>query len=294
MRILSSHLKEGRSGHITLMDLLAIKDMSLIKYTIGGAPYKAAQISNTGNSVMQDGIQKTFKQWEADTFEHATVVVQSLKKKQFLSQLLNRKIIAPTSIYIISLASIRWKEAIRYVDSNNVLTIPPLPDDDHHCDSILMLASTSDTTSPPKVGPDEVVLVCEEKSMSGNNESNDIWRGHFTQGQAGEKETQKESDLEGDKAGYLRALQEGRFIYVYVTTHGGPSVYLTAEDVHGSPSNSLGVLVLNQEVTKRILGPIYDVYAPEAVQQSMDQAEKGRLLPQSSSESKDIATNDKK
>eukprot|EP01035_Chromulina_nebulosa_P024320 gene24320-biopygen15855 len=70
-----------------------------------------------------------------------------------------------------------------------------------------------------------------------------------------------ESDLEGDKAGYLRALQEGRFIYVYVTTHGGPSVYLTAEDVHGSPSNSLGVLVLNQEVTKRILGPIYDVYA---------------------------------
>eukprot|EP01036_Dinobryon_divergens_P024909 gene24909-33402_t len=197
MKILSLHLKEGRSGHTTLMDLLAIKDMSAIKYTIGGAPYKAAQISNTGNS--------------------------SWKKKEFLSQLLNRKIIAPTSIDIISLASSPWKESI-------LLTIPPLPDDDRHCDSMLflrMLASTSGMTSPPEVGPDEVVLVCGEKAMSmgDNNESNEIWRGHFTQvqGQAGEKEKGPydqhgkfcqavagitESDLEGDTAGYLRALQE--------------------------------------------------------------------------------------
>ena len=70
-----------------------------------------------------------------------------------------------------------------------------------------------------------------------------------------------ESDLEGDR-GYLRALMEGRFIYVYVTTHDGPTVYLTSQDLPHIQSNSLGVLVLNREVTQRILGvTFYDVYA---------------------------------
>ena len=61
---------------------------------------------------------------------------------------------------------------------------------------------------------------------------------------------------------------EGRFLYVYVTTHPGPSVYLAAEDLHGivaqetkSPSPYQGVLVLSRDVTKDILGAtLFDVY----------------------------------
>eukprot|EP01035_Chromulina_nebulosa_P069361 gene69361-biopygen28230 len=114
MRILSSHLKEESSGQTTLMDLLAIKDMSLIK----------------------------------------------------------------------------------------------------------MLPSGMTSSPPTKVGSDEIVLVFKEKSTG---DSYEIWWGHFTQGQAGEKEkgpydqhgkfcqavaSITESDLEGDTGGYLRALKE--------------------------------------------------------------------------------------
>jgi hypothetical protein len=71
-----------------------------------------------------------------------------------------------------------------------------------------------------------------------------------------------ESDLEDDQGGYLRALKEGRFIFVYATMHDeGPTVYLTAQDLPHIQSNSLGVLVLNRDVAKRILGTIFDVYA---------------------------------
>eukprot|EP01036_Dinobryon_divergens_P040129 gene40129-53013_t len=130
-----------------------------------------------------------------------------------------------------------------------------------------MLPSGMTSSPPTKVGSDEIVLVFKEKSTG---DSYEIWWGHFTQGQAGEKEkgpydqhgkfcqavaSITESDLEGDTGGYLRALKEGRFIYVYMTTHGGPLVYLTAQDLPDIKCDSLGVLVLNQEVTKR---PIYD------------------------------------
>ena len=281
MRILSSHLKEGSSGYTTLQDLLAIKDMSMIKYTIGGAPYKAAKISNTGKSVTQDGVRKSLKQWEADTFEYVAQGVKSAAKRKTLEELLLRKIIAPTRIDITSVASSRncfaWKDSIRSIDSELVLTIP-LPNNDHG--NLLMffrmLASGSTSPPPNKVGPDEIVLVFEEKSKGENNESNEIWWGHFAQGKAGKNMKGPydqhgkfceavmritESDLEGDTEGFLRALKEGRFIYVYVTTHDGPTVYLTAKDLPDIKCNSLGVLILNREVTQRILGPIFNVYA---------------------------------
>jgi hypothetical protein len=73
-----------------------------------------------------------------------------------------------------------------------------------------------------------------------------------------------EADLVGDN-GYLRALMEGRFLYVYVTTHPGPCVYLTAEDLVGittKMTKSQGVLVLNRDVTQKIIGStIFDLYA---------------------------------
>eukprot|EP01035_Chromulina_nebulosa_P022916 gene22916-biopygen15191 len=281
IRILSSHLKEGSSsGQTTIKDLLAIKDLSLIKYTIGGAPYKAAKISNSGKSVTPDGVQKTFMEWEADTFEYV-VQGKNVAKRDTLEDLLLRKIIAPTRVDIMKLASSRnlfaWKEAIRSINSKLVLEIPA-PNNDH-CDLMMffrMLASGTTSPPPTKVGSDEIVLVFEEKSKGENNDSNEIWWGYFTQ-KDGEKEkgpydqhdkfckavaSITESDLEGDTGGYyLRALKEGRFIYVYVTTHGGPTVHLTAQDLPGMECNSLGVLVLNREVTKRILGPIFDVYA---------------------------------
>jgi hypothetical protein len=137
-----------------------------------------------------------------------------------------------------------------------------------------MLASGTTSPPPTQVGPDEIVLVFEEKSKGENNDSNEVWWGHFIQGKTGEKgpydqhgkfcqavASITESDLEGDTGGYLRALKEGRFIYVYVTTHGGPTVYLTAEDFPDIMCDFLGVLVLSREVTKRILGSIFDVYA---------------------------------
>ena len=72
-----------------------------------------------------------------------------------------------------------------------------------------------------------------------------------------------EADLVGDN-GYLRALMEGRFLVVYMTTHPGPSVYLAAEDLDGiaaKETKSLGVLVLSRDVTKDILGStLFDVY----------------------------------
>ena len=71
-----------------------------------------------------------------------------------------------------------------------------------------------------------------------------------------------EEDLEGDN-GYLRALKDGRFLYVYVTTHPGPTVYLCPEDLTGvsTDTQSQGVLVLNRDVTEKLLGIVFEVYA---------------------------------
>ena len=51
-------------------------------------------------------------------------------------------------------------------------------------------------------------------------------------------------------------------MYVFVTTHPGPSVYLSSQDLDGIAStHSQGVLALNREVTKDFLGIFFEVYA---------------------------------
>ena len=275
MRILSSHLKERSPGQTTLKDLLAI-DMSAIKYTVGGTPYNAAKISGTGKTVEQDGVpKKKIKQWEKDTFEYASCSEESFAKKDFLSDLLSRGIIVPKELLLSTMWSSSqiadWKISIKAIDSTLDLR-EPRPNNDH-CDLMLFarMVSSITTSSPTKIGSDEIVLVFEEKSMAENSSGDKVWRGHFIQDGKGPYDQYgkfnqavasiTESDLQDDQGGYLRALKEGRFIYVYVTTHAGPTVYLTVQDLPHIQSNSLGVLVLNRDVTRRILGTIYDVYA---------------------------------
>ena len=274
MRILSSHLREHSPGLTTLKDLLAI-DMSAIKYTIGGTPYNAAKISGTGKTVEQNGTQKNLKQWEVDTFEQASGE-KNLAKKLFLLDLLSRGIIVPQIFNDIEpLSSSRnltaWKKSIKAINSNLFLR-EPRPNNDH-CDLMLFvrMVTSITTSSQTKIGRDEIVLVLEVKTKAENSSGNKIWRGHFIQqGNGPYNQYGKfcqtvasitESDLEDDQGGYLRALKEGRFIYVYATTHDGPTVYLSAQDLPHIQSNSLGVLVLNGDVAKRILGTIFDVYA---------------------------------
>jgi hypothetical protein len=106
MRILSSHLKERSPGQTTLMDLLAI-DMSAVKYTIGGAQYNAAKISDTGETVEQDGVaQKNTRSFLRITFcftapRYTGAVLQetSIRKTQYLFN--------PSFIFAIGVAKCR-------------------------------------------------------------------------------------------------------------------------------------------------------------------------------------------
>ena len=199
-----------------------------------------------------------------------------MAKKLFLLDLLSRGIIVPQIFNDIEpLSSSRnltaWKKTIKAINSNLFLK-EPRPNNDH-CDLMLFvrMVTSITTSSQTKIGRDEIVLVLEVKTKAENSSGNKIWRGHFIQqGNGPYNQYGKfcqtvasitESDLEDDQGGYLRALKEGRFIYVYVTTHDGPTVYLTAQDLPHIQSNSLGVLVLNGDVAKRILGTIFDVYA---------------------------------
>ena len=282
MRILSMHLKEHSPGQTTLMDLLAIH-MSAVKYTIGGTSYNAAKISGTGKTVRQDGVaRKNLQQWEKDTFEYACSE-ESFAKKHFLFDLLSRGIIVPQLFSDIEPLSssqnlTAWKKSIGAINSNLILK-EPRPNNDH-CELMLfarMATTIATTSSQTKIGRDEIVLVFEQKSQAENSFRNKVWLGHFIQqGKDGQEKgpydqygqfcqvvaSITESDLENDQGGYLRALQEGRFIFVYATMHDeGPTVYLTAQDLAHIPSNSLGVLVLNRDVAKRVLGTIFDVYA---------------------------------
>jgi hypothetical protein len=76
-----------------------------------------------------------------------------------------------------------------------------------------------------------------------------------------------DADLEGDN-GYLTALKEGRYLFVYITTHEGRSVYVTPNNLAAiyplslqhNESKSLGVIVLNRAVTQKILGPSFESY----------------------------------
>jgi len=228
MRIVSSHLKEHFPGFATLRDLLAIDTINNIKYTIGGRPYNATKISTTGKTVVQGGAQKNFDQWEADTFEHGD---ESLAKKRVLLDLLSRPIIVPEVVGIEPLSSSRnlsaWKNSIRNTSTSMVLKIPR-PNNDHS-DLMLFVKLAPSRTASLSSDRDNIVVVFEEKSKrEDSNDSNLFWWGHFTQSEGGmEKYDQygkfcaavasiAESDLDDDQ-GFLRALMEGRFLYVYVT-----------------------------------------------------------------------------
>jgi hypothetical protein len=272
MRLLSTHLKEHNRGHTTLKDLLAI-DVDKIKYTIGGAPYNAAKIYPSGDFVLQDSIKKSFQQWEGDTFDSVQQIDENLAKKQFLSNLLSQSIIVPTAVVSDSIWSSRrrpeWKKAIRATTSSLVLR-EPKPNDDH-CNLMLFIKMMLNMTASPECGRNEIVLVFEEKSGAENSVTDKRWWGHFVHKEKGPYDQYAkfsaavasitEEDLEGDHGGYLRALKEGRYLYIYVTTHTGPSVYLAPEDLPHISSNSLGVLVLSRNETQRIMGATFDVYA---------------------------------
>ena len=140
-------------------------------------------------------------------------------------------------------------------------------------DLMLFLRKLKGPAAPAIYSDDEMVFLIEWKSMDEVIKTA-LWLGHcWRKGirpfyqyalfcEAVDSIT--EADLVGDN-GYLRALKEGRFIYVYVTTHPGPCVYLTAEDLVGittKMTKSLGVLVLNRDVAQRIMGSTnFDLYA---------------------------------
>ena len=289
-RILSTHLHERRRGMTTLRALLAIDNISDgIKCITGGEPYNAAKISTTGKTVVQAGVKKNINKWEAATFESSRGLY-SYRKHHFLWDLLSCELIVPDELVGIDepLPSIRnltaWKESFRAIDSdsNFVMKVPR----NDHCNNLMLFgkmalssssrsssSSNMASTSTSSDGRENIVVVFAEGESNGD--SNQIWRGHFIQqGKAGKEKgpydryekfcqavaSITESDLEGDR-GYLRALKEGRFIYVYVTTHAGPMVYLAPQDLPHIQTNSLGVLVLNRDVTKRIMRATYDVYA---------------------------------
>eukprot|EP01035_Chromulina_nebulosa_P023318 gene23318-biopygen15360 len=254
MRILSSHLSEHSPGQTTLQDLLAIDDINAIKYTVGAGPYQAAKISSTETAVVQAGAQKNLIPWEADSDE-------SSAKRKVLSHLLSREIIATKFVFIRYIRSSKqvdlteWKAGIRFIDSDVLLTKPS-----NHSGLMLFgkMALGSSASSPSD--REKIVLIFEEKSQGeteGGQEKPSYDRYEaFCAMVAGITE----SELKDDK-GYLRALMEGRFLYVYVTMQSGPVVYLAREDWSHAQANSLGMLVLNRDVTKRILGTVFDVYA---------------------------------
>jgi len=130
------------------------------------------------------------------------------------------------------------------------------------------MITSSTKSSPTKVGRDEIVLILEQTSRAENSSSNKVWWGHFIEGRtrrvhminpiSSARQWHRER-LGGRPRRRLHVGAEGG--YVYVTTHDGPTVYLAAQDLPRIQSYSLGVLVLNRDVTKRILGTTFDLYA---------------------------------
>ena len=130
------------------------------------------------------------------------------------------------------------KADVKSFDSS-VLIAKPQPSNDH-CDSMLLLKVPCSTVAVGTSPEEEIVLVFKEASKTEENKNNEVWVGHFAQGSqksyhqyckfCDAVSTISDEDLAGDN-GYLRALKDGRFLYVYVTT---PSVYLTSEDLVGS------------------------------------------------------------
>lgn len=287
MRILSAYLKEEGKGKTSLLELLAI-DINAVMYTYGGKQYNAATTVTTkgtkkdkvagkkkkGFRVEQDGVNRSLAEWTANTFESIGNDPANRRKFHLLNGLLSRTILVPDCLIIETVVSSRsgklWKEDVKRIDQT-LSVMKPWPNDDH-CD--LMLFNNRSSV----VSRNEIVAVFEKKSKEEDSDNNEVWLGHFYKDNNQDKDCIRrpyeqyfkfcaatssitEDDLDGDN-GFLRALKEGRFVYVYVTTHPGPNVYLTPEDLNGiAATNSSGIIVLNRDVTKNILGITFDVYA---------------------------------
>ena len=283
MRILSAHLKEKDKGTTSLLELLAIY-FEAVMYICAGKPFNAATIvaakgtkkggaavkKKRGFRVKQDGVNRSLAEWTANTFESFGRDPTNRRKSHLLNEILSRTIFVPDRLIVETVVSSRnrqsWKEDVKRIDQT-LSVMKPWPSDDH-CDLMLFKNRSS------LVSRDEIVVVFEEKSKEEGSDNNEVWLGHFYQDKDGSRppyeqcfkfcaatSTIVEEDLDGD-GGFLRALKEGRFLYVYLTMHPGPNVYLTSEDLKGiAATNSSGLLVLNRDVTKNILGITFDVYA---------------------------------
>ena len=279
MRLLSMHLKEEEKGETTLMELLEI-DIKSIMYTVGGRPYNAAN-TTSNYSYKQDGVVRSAEEWMEKTFERASASNISTNKFLNLKKILNWPIVVSEIFELSQIASSvnnpvdrsPWKNNINSIFSS--LDIRKMCSGNDHCDLIMFLRMLQGSAALASYSDDEIVLPMEWKSMDEvTTTGSAAWQGHCWR--SGKRpyyqyalfceavDSITEADLVGDN-GYLRALKEGRFIYVYVTTHPGPCVYLTAEDLVGittKMTKSLGVLVLNRDVAQRIMGSTnFDLYA---------------------------------
>ena len=223
----------------------------------------------------QDGVNRSLAEWTANTFESFGRDPANRRKSHLLNEILSRTILVPPDRLIVeTVVSSRnrqsWKEYVKRIDQTLSVMKPWSSDD--HCDLMLFKNRSS------LVSRDEIVVVFEEKSKEEGSDNNEVWLEHFYQDKDGSHPPSEqyfkfcaatsiivEEDLDGD-GGFLRALKEGRFLYVYLTTHPGPNVYLTSEDLKGiAATNSSGLLaqlvLMNRDVTKNILGITFDVYA---------------------------------
>jgi hypothetical protein len=277
MRLLSAHLKRKKRGQTTLMELLAV-NIDSIMFTVGGRPYNAANTSSN-YSFKQDGVVRSAEEWMEKTFERASASSMSTNKFLNLKKILNRPIIVSEIFELLQIASSvnnpvdrrPWKNNIKSIFSS--LDMRKMFPGNDHCDLMLFLRKLQGPAVPATYSDDEIVLPMECKSMDEVTKTA-LWQGHcWSKGSRPYRQyalfceavdSITEADLVGDN-GYLRALKEGRFLYVYMTTLPGPSVYLTAEDLIGittKMTKSLGVLVLNRDLAQKILGYTnFDLYA---------------------------------
>jgi proteasome lid subunit RPN8/RPN11 len=243
--------------------------MKKVLFTVGGRPYNVAK-TTPHKGFEQDGVLKSAADWMSNTFELGQKTASTMKKNEQLKQLFCRSILVPTEFYsVFEISSsyddqAKWMADIKSFDSD--LFLAKAMENTDHYDLMMLVKLTSPATS----SQEEMVLLFREVE----NDSNEVWLGHVERQDS--KKTKpysqyfrfcetvasiSEEDLEGNGA-YLRALKEGRFMYVFVTTHPGPSVYLSSQDLDGIAStHSQGVLALNREVTKDFLGIFFEVYA---------------------------------
>ena len=297
IRILSMHLKENsKSGTTNLMEIFGINRATIVQ-TAEGLPYKRANMmisKNPSYYLERKNVRMTVKRWTEATFEsyNYAKVANSKKKEKDLNILLNAEIVLPDAFDFDDIESSsnreEWKKQIKNIDSSIGLykTRATNGGNEDHCDLMMFVKMRKDGNGSPK----NMVIAIETKSRGESSYhsrgSEGVWRGHFSVYE-GEKKTSDEYaqyfqfcnavssitdvDLVGD-CGYLRALMEGNFLYVYATTHDGPNVHLTPEDLKETtpkptststptPIHSQGILVLSREISKNILGFTFDFYA---------------------------------